>query len=62
MGDILKTRREIAYARELVANQRRVVERLKWEGADTTGAERALERYEQEQKALEDRLRTLGSG
>ena len=59
MDDILKARQDLAYARELVANRRRIVERLKWEGADTKGAEQALERYEQSQKTFEDLLKNL---
>jgi len=42
VDDILKARQDLAYARELVHSQRRMVEQLKWEGADKKGAERAL--------------------
>jgi len=59
MNDLLKARQNVAYARELVANQRRIVERLKWEEGDTTGAERTLAQYEQSQKTLENELKNL---
>jgi cell division protein FtsB len=62
MGDIVKARQDLAYARALAANQRRIIERLKWERADIKGAERTLERYEQSQRTLEDEVKKLEAG
>jgi hypothetical protein len=59
MDDLLKARQNVAYGRELVANQRRIFERLKWKEADTTEAERTLAQYEQSQKTLENELKNL---
>jgi hypothetical protein len=59
MDEILKARQDLSYARALVTNQRRIIERLKWEGSDAKGAERTLARYEQSQKSLEEHLSAL---
>jgi len=59
MDDLLKARKSVAYARELVAKQRRIFERLKWKETDTTEAERTLAQYEQSQKRLENELKNL---
>jgi len=56
MNDVLKERKKVAYARERVAHQRRIVERLKRKKIDTSGAERTLARYQQ---SLANELKNL---
>jgi len=59
MDDLLKARKKVAYARERVAHQERIVERLKRKKIDTSGAERTLAQYVQSQKTLENEVKNL---
>jgi hypothetical protein len=62
MDELQKARQRFSYVQALVANQRRILERLKWEGADTRGAEQTLTQYEQSERALGDEVKKLEKG